>query len=204
MELDNNEYQNCLEVARSFETSGELNEKLIQLAKNTWRRNDGTWVDRVWVSDADLYSLLECGMTGDSFTLNAVKKKNHPNTTSRGLSAKVIPDMLNIGMMTRDETGRYNQHLVEKIGIEFLLYTLLKCKDCELTGICNVCNGGGRCGGNNVCEKCQSAAEESEECWNHGKCRRCEETGVCRSCNEMFHAIGGLERLQRIMDYIYV
>ena len=129
--ISNGEYKECMEVIRSIDIDSETKLQLSELAKAFWLRGSTTYV-----SADDLLSLLELGIKNIKFTLNFVKK-NRSGTTSTGLGDRVLPQLVEAGMISRDTTGRYVTYTVQRTGVSFILWWILKCYTCDHSG--NAC-----------------------------------------------------------------
>lgn len=182
-ELSKGEFEECLEVAKAIQPSMALNMQLVELAKNTWYRREDQWIDRYWASQQDLLCLLKVGFEERPFTLNYVKKK-HRETTTSALKEKVIPDLVKVGMMIKDETGRYVTYLVTQVGREWLLYNILHCQKCKMTGGCPHCNKG----------------IDLDDPEGKDRCYSCDGHGRCDRCIELFEEIGGHPGLLELIE----
>ncbi len=178
--LSKGEFEACVELAKSIQPSIALNIQLVELAKKVWYRREDQWIDRLWVSQQDLQCLLQVAFEERPFTLNYVKKK-HRDTTTNGLKEKVLPDLVKVGMITKNETGRYVTYLVNQSGREWILYNLLQCARCHNTGIC---------------ERCKDGSDEP----NHDKCYWCDDKKTCDRCDELFRELGGHHKLVELIN----
>lgn len=177
-ELSKGEFEECLEVAKAIQPSMALNMQLVELAKNTWYRREDQWIDRLWVSQQDLRCLLQVALEERPFTLNYVKKKDR-YTTTNGLKYKVLPDLVKVGMVTKDETGRYVTYLVTQAGREWILYNLLQCERCHMSG---------------VCVRCKESNDDRDKCY------WCDDDKTCDRCNELFTQLGGHQKLIELIN----
>jgi hypothetical protein len=175
--LSKGEFEACLELAKSIQPSIAINMQLVELVKKVWYRREDQWIDRLWVSQQDLQCLLNVAFEERPFTLNYVKKK-HRDTTTNGLKEKVLPDLVKVGMITKDETGRYVTYLVTQSGREWILYNILQCARCHMTGIC---------------ERCK------EDCPDD-KCYWCDGKKTCDRCDELFRELGGHHKLVELIN----
>ena len=136
--ISNGEFQECMEVVRNIGLDSDTTLQLAELAKSFWLRGSTTYV-----STDDLLSLLELGEGNIPFKLNFEKKNRH-GTTSNGLGDRAIPQLVEAGMITKDTSGRYTRYTVQKTGMAFILWWVLKCNSTLHT----------------------SRQSEGETCWN--------------------------------------
>lgn len=192
IEINNSDYQRMIRMCSEFPISDDVKESLCNLALNTYVKK--SYRQYASISEADIMVLMQACLNKKSYTLNALKKMNGA-TTINGLKEVLLPELVDIGLVIKDESGRYVTYTVLELGMKVLFLLFLRDCSCKGTGICANCNGDGKC-------DCDDRDEDGHDCWMEGSCYSCHKSGRCSYHNDFFETIGSLDRFEEFYQIL--